>query len=474
MNKMSPILQYAGDKNINILLLNETWQNSSIPGKYDSFTAAIKDVASSELLDFNCFSCPRPSGGRGGGVATLITSQLSSKVFSIQHNYSTFDCIFLIIKHLDTTFLLGNIYRPPSTVSFQVFMNEFSDLLMFLSYDRRPIILAGDFNIKINLPLNPNTSSFLELLSEFDLAPMAPPSATHVHGNILDFAIASSSLLPSFSSIAVDSSFTISDHFPLSFSILSSTNPSSSLPRTKKYRSYRYLDHSSFSSHLSESLSPLTTNPPTDIKSYLDIFNSTLTETLELFAPFQEKQFSSSEEPPWIDCEYKRARIQRRRYEKRGEKPAYYRQSKVCGRMYTQKKREYLSHQLKSWSSLKLISESCSKPSMSSLTKIKTSKFYHLTLTLKYLPVTSIMLFLTKSPTFVLNFLLLPLPLLLFPHLLFLLLPLSLLLFPVLLLLLPPFPINSLLLNPPALMNLNKSSLSMVSKPLPTTLFLLF
>ena len=91
MNKMSPILQYAGDKNIDIILLNETWQISSIPGKYDSFSAAIKDVASTEMLELNCFSCPRPTGGRGGGVATLTTSQISSKVLSIQHNYATFE-----------------------------------------------------------------------------------------------------------------------------------------------------------------------------------------------------------------------------------------------------------------------------------------------------------------------------------------------------------------------------------------------
>ena len=66
MNKMSEIIQYYSDFNANIGLLTETWQTSSVPGKYDSFSAEIKDIAAAEDYFIDCFSCPRPSGGRGG------------------------------------------------------------------------------------------------------------------------------------------------------------------------------------------------------------------------------------------------------------------------------------------------------------------------------------------------------------------------------------------------------------------------
>ena len=98
MNKMSRILQYTGDKNTDISLLNETWQLSSVPGKYDSFSASIKDAASTEMMNLNCFSCPRPSGGRGGGVETLTLSKLSAKRFTFQHVYTSFEYIFISIK----------------------------------------------------------------------------------------------------------------------------------------------------------------------------------------------------------------------------------------------------------------------------------------------------------------------------------------------------------------------------------------
>ena len=77
-----------------------------------------------------------------------------------------------------------------TNVSFQNFMEEFTDLLSFLAYEHRPVILAGDFNVKMNLPHSADTSSFSTLLSEFNLSPILPATATHQHGNVLDFAIA--------------------------------------------------------------------------------------------------------------------------------------------------------------------------------------------------------------------------------------------------------------------------------------------
>ena len=72
MNKMSEIIHYFSDYTANIGLLTETWQTSSVPGKFDTFAAEIKDLASAEEYHIDCLSCPRPSGGRGGGVATLF------------------------------------------------------------------------------------------------------------------------------------------------------------------------------------------------------------------------------------------------------------------------------------------------------------------------------------------------------------------------------------------------------------------
>ena len=67
MNKLSEIIQYYADFNANIGLLTETWQTASVQGKYDSFSAEIKDIAAANDYYIDCFACPRPSGGRGVG-----------------------------------------------------------------------------------------------------------------------------------------------------------------------------------------------------------------------------------------------------------------------------------------------------------------------------------------------------------------------------------------------------------------------
>ena len=142
-------------------------------------------------------ACPRPSGRRGGGVATLFQNHFNVKRYTLPNTYETFESVFAIVRHNKLNFVLGSIYRVPTNISFQSFMEEFTSLLTLLAYENRPVILAGDFNVKMNSPHNTDTSSFSTLISEFDFCPILPTTATHQHGNILDFAIASSSLLTS-------------------------------------------------------------------------------------------------------------------------------------------------------------------------------------------------------------------------------------------------------------------------------------
>ena len=340
---MSNIAQYASDIQPNITLLSETWQTSSLAGKYDSFSAAIKDFAAAEGSSINCISCPRPTGGRGVGVATLCKTDLNVKRFSFRNDYTTFESLFVIVKHNIHTILLGNIYRIPSAnIPFQDFIDEFRDLLMFLAHDHRPVVLAGDFNTKMNLPENLDTSSFTTLITEFDLSSLLPDVATHEAGNILDFAVVSSSLLPHFSSISVDSSITVSDHFPLLLSLVFDSSPSSKHPVCfRNRRFFNNLDHDLFSSTLSQSLTSL--DPPSNLKDYVHKFNSTLTETLDRFAPLKKVVTKKNENPPWLDQEYIKARALRRRYEKQNNKPAYNRQRKLCENLANQKKKAYYS-----------------------------------------------------------------------------------------------------------------------------------
>ena len=111
MNKMLSIVQYVSDISPNITLLSEMWKTSSLPGKYDCFSAAVKDFVATESFSIDCFSTPLPTGERGGGVATLSKAGLNVKRYSFRSDYVSFESLFVIVNYNKRHVLLGNIYR---------------------------------------------------------------------------------------------------------------------------------------------------------------------------------------------------------------------------------------------------------------------------------------------------------------------------------------------------------------------------
>ena len=111
---MSEIIQYYSDFTANIGLLTETWQTCSVPGKFDCFSAEIKEIAAAENYVIDCLSCPRSTGKRGSGVATIFETHFNVKRYTIPNNYETFESIFVIVKHSKLNIMLGSIYRVPT------------------------------------------------------------------------------------------------------------------------------------------------------------------------------------------------------------------------------------------------------------------------------------------------------------------------------------------------------------------------
>ena len=95
---------------------------------------------------------------------------------------------------------------------------DFRNLLISLS-DFNNCIIAGDFNIKVNLVSDSETTAFVTLLSEFNFKIIAPSSPTHRLGNTLDFLVVPSDFTFDLTSLIVDHSVLISDHYPVLFYI---------------------------------------------------------------------------------------------------------------------------------------------------------------------------------------------------------------------------------------------------------------
>ena len=105
------------------------------------------------------------------------------------------------------------------------FFDEFNAFLNYLATQTLDVIVAGDFNIKLNNRNDNDTIKLYDLLAEFGFTIFVVEEKTHVSGNTLDFGFCSPNLIELVENITVDHKETISDHFPVVFEFISSELP---------------------------------------------------------------------------------------------------------------------------------------------------------------------------------------------------------------------------------------------------------
>ena len=142
-----------------------------------------------ELCDRMCLM-PRAqcNGRRGGGASIIFETHNNTKCYAVWNSYNALESVFLIVKHKKLNFILGSIYCVPTNTSSQDFQGNFSGMT-FLAYEHRPVILASNLNVKMNVPNSISPSSFSTLTSEMDFCPLLPSAWTYRLGNILAFTI---------------------------------------------------------------------------------------------------------------------------------------------------------------------------------------------------------------------------------------------------------------------------------------------
>ena len=347
--KLPFISQLFSDKELDFLMLSETWHAKSMPGKLDVFNATFLDYTKAEDLDVAILSKARGSGKRGGGVAFIFQASLNFTIYAIDLAEPTsFEYLSCKRKGVSPVVIVV-IYRPPS-VSFVTFLLEFERLLLALSDMTHPWIIAGDFNIKITDDTNHNTISFGNLISDYNCGLGLPNQPTHSGGNTLDFAVFSEDMSSRCSSLSVDNNESPSDHFPVLFKVDHPSTHSAGSYEYRKlqwYRNIRAIDAGNFKLDLHNKLSPLLENNESRFSSYLQEYNNLLTSVLDDHAPLLSS-LQSDPRPPWIDHEYRSARALRNRLKNSSNRSAYNAQRRLCGRLITQKRQAYNSNLINS------------------------------------------------------------------------------------------------------------------------------
>ena len=182
-NKISLIHDIIGDRNLDVLVLTETWFTENMPS---SVTADVAPDGYSAA-----HRCRQ--NGMGGGVSVVYRHpHIQAAAVEMKSSSATTDRLVVKLSTKRAGRInLAAVYRPPSSSSYSTsvgsFCTEFADFLdEVLLLPGQPIV-CGDFNCpgRDSISIDQQLS---DLLESCDLA-QAVCQPTHNDGNVLDLLI---------------------------------------------------------------------------------------------------------------------------------------------------------------------------------------------------------------------------------------------------------------------------------------------
>ena len=209
---------------------------------------------------------------------------------------------------------LHAVYRPPpsskNTLTYRLFVNEFSSLLELVTVNDNAQLLVGDFNIHVDDIRNKDAMNFVEMLESAGLQQHVTV-ATHQAGHILDLIISRKidNLVNSVDKV----SGLPSDHHAL-ICPLNLGRP----PPEKKLITCRKLRNINLNILREDikggSLCSLSTRCPSEA---VEEYNTTLRQLLDKHAPVQSHLVSLRPHAPWYTESVKESKRLRRRAERK-------------------------------------------------------------------------------------------------------------------------------------------------------------
>jgi exonuclease III len=172
-NKTDCVIDFILEHKLDILCITENWLHSD-----DIFTTNHVTP-----IGYSIVSSPRLNR-RGGGIAVIIKDNLHFKRLACA-SFSTFEVLLLQITSSSKSFLIGTVYRPPGPLS--NFLTEFSELTSTLLANYKDFILAGDFNIHVDIATDDSSKKLTEQLKNFNLVQHVK-LPTHIGGHTLDLS----------------------------------------------------------------------------------------------------------------------------------------------------------------------------------------------------------------------------------------------------------------------------------------------
>ena len=311
-NKTADLCDYICDCKADLVAITETWLTTD--------DAAVR----AELCPVGYKISDRPrTGRRGGGVALIYRDSLSVRRIDAGGKES-FEYSEWTISSPSLNLRLVLLYRPPYSADHRVstndFFTEFSTYLESILLSKEHVVIAGDFNIHVYVPHDPDSLKLLDLLQSVGLQQHIT-EPTQIQGHTLDLAITCSS--DNILNKVPEVHRFISDHA----SVYCTIHPDRPCMTTENVvcRKLKSVDLESLKRDLSDSL--LCSDPP-DLQLYLhsedpcDLdaivrrYNTTLSKVIDCHAPLKTKTVNVRPAVPWYNDEIKVAKRLRRKAER--------------------------------------------------------------------------------------------------------------------------------------------------------------
>ena len=194
-----------------------------------------------------------------------------------------------------------------------VFFHEFSDYLESLVMCNELLLICGDFNVHMDVPLDADTIRLKDLLNSMGLVQHVK-RPTHIHGHTLDLIITWQA------DDIVDGEPLPERHFSNHATVICKLRVMKPAPRIKhaEYRKLKSIDITKLREAIRNS--QLHQDPPDDLSMLLDCYNATLKSLLDEHAPVCSRHVITRSRPPLFNDNIIQARRDRRKAERRWRK----------------------------------------------------------------------------------------------------------------------------------------------------------
>jgi len=294
-NKTESVVDFMLEHKLQILCITETWLNID-----HSFTT--NNVTPN---GFNIVSSPRLNK-RGVSVAVIIDKDIQYKRLA-NVCFSTFEVLLLHVTSFAKSFAITTIYRTPGPPG--NFFNEFSDLISTLVAKYDDFMLAGDFNIHVDIAADESSKKLATLLEIFNMRQHVN-FPTHAGGHILDLVITKvdSQLIKDLSMAEG-----ISDHQGILVHLGMAIQNRKVIKKT--YHQFKKVDMVKFQQDIVSS--ELYTNPSSDVDLLATQYHNVISNLVSIHAPAITRVVTSRSPAPWYSPEIALARKKRRQLEKK-------------------------------------------------------------------------------------------------------------------------------------------------------------